>query len=154
MRTAEKEDGLVNGRRRVVEPSGNANDIIGEISEFADEVARCFGVLDVTDSRPFDREDMARLGTPARLTMLSHRLRALYTPCKARVYLDQPITLQRALTILKHVLRSSGRTLMSRERNVRGKKTTYYQIIGQDDVEKLRHMTKKSEADAGYVAFG
>ena len=121
----EKEDGYVDQKDRVLAC-----------------VLACFGLLEASDNRTFCRNDMERLGTPARMEQMKPDLRIFYPPCKARVYVDQGFTYRRCITILKQILRRYGKTLLSRERNIQGRKTIYYQIIDRDRVENLRHMTK------------
>jgi len=107
----------------------------------------------LSDNRSFSREDLVKHGTARRLTDMKDLLRRFYTPCKARVYLDQHVSEKRCVTILKHLLRTRDMMLLSREKNVGGKKITFYQIINRGDVEKLHHMTK-SEQDAVWISFG
>ena len=118
---------------------------------------RCFGVLGVDDNRLFCRTDMQNLDTPRQVSRLVPLLCELYPPCKARVYLDQPITDRRCITILKQVLRLLGKTLLSRERNINGHKTIYYQVIDKSDVHRLYHMTKRVGGthpdDCSWVSF-
>jgi hypothetical protein len=46
---------------------------------------------------------------------------------------------------LKQVIRLYGMTLISKERNVRGKKIIYYHIMGSGDFEQSKHMTSRPQ---------
>lgn len=121
-----------------------------EVDALFRDVLACFGLLGSNDNRQFSRIEMRNQDTPGRLRHLVPRLRRLYTPCKARVYLEQPITERRCVTIFRHVLKLRDKRLLARERNVHGRKIIFYQVIDKDDVMKLRHMTKGGQ---GVVSF-
>jgi hypothetical protein len=106
----------------------------------------CFGLWGLDDNRAFCKGDLEKLNTRDRIRAIKPSLYKYYTPCKARVYLDQDdFTDRRYITILKQVIRSKGKTLLSRERNLQGRKTIFYQIINNDDIEKIYHMTKRGD---------
>lgn len=116
-------------------------------------VLHAFGLKGEDDSRAFNKDDMVRNDTVMKLKEAVPLLeRTYYSPCKARVYLNN-INERRAVTILKQVLRKHSMTLLARERNVKGKKMMYYQIIQAGDVHKLHKMTKHGD-DAVWVSFG
>jgi hypothetical protein len=56
-------------------------------------------------------------------------LESYYMPCKAEVYLYKELTVARAITILRHILKVNGVHLSSVEKARGGKKTIWYQII-------------------------
>jgi hypothetical protein len=106
------------------------------------------------DSRAFNKEDMQKNTTAEKLRDVTPLLeRTYYPPCKAKTYL-RDITERRAITILKQVLRKHCMTLLSRERNIRGKKMIYYQLIPLSAVHKLYRMTKNGDDHAcSWVSF-
>ena len=55
-------------------------------------------------------------------------LEAYYVPCKARVYLHSDLTEQRAITILRQVLKAHGVSLISSERGRDNMKCLWYHI--------------------------
>ena len=52
-----------------------------------------------------------------------------YMPCKAEVYLYKELTVSRAITVLRHILKVNGVHLSSVEKARGGTKTIWYQII-------------------------
>lgn len=106
-------------------------------------VLHCFGLLDFFDRRHFCKNDLNAMGTVARVTDLVPELSTFYMPCKAKTYL-QNINEKKCITILKQVIRLYGMTLISKERNVRGKKIIYYHVMGAGDYEQMHHMTNRS----------
>lgn len=114
-------------------------------------VLQCFGLEGVDDRRPFDKEDMQRRGTTRQLQAMVGELEEHYTPCKARTYLYEPMDESRAITVLKQLLRSHGIVLFSRERNVAGRKITYYNLTPDAEAPPLRHMVKKEEGPVRIV---
>jgi len=112
----------------------------------------CFGLRSVDDNRAFCKLDLVKLDTVNKLRAIVDDLAgAYYTPCTAKVYLKD-VTDRRAITILKQVLRKHDFTLLSRERNLTGKKVIFYQVIRTDDVHKLYRMTKNGD-DMVWVSF-
>lgn len=122
------------------------NDARGQDPDTLGALLQCFGLWGLGDNRSFSRGDMQKIDTVARVRALTPELRRFYTPCKARVYLDREPSDRGCVTVLKQVLRKHGRTLMSRERNVQGHKTIFYQVIDPVDIHKLSSMTKRAEA--------
>jgi len=97
-----------------------------------------YGLKDLQDDRTFTKRDLVQrydtidiLTTPGGLL---DELRAYYRPCKAPLYLSpsgRPDLLDgdRAITILRQVLRCIGLRLDSRELNNRGKKMVQYRLV-------------------------
>jgi hypothetical protein len=52
-----------------------------------------------------------------------------YYPCKARNYLHGPITMKRAMTVLRQLVRPHGYTFMTHERLQTGRKFNEYYLI-------------------------
>lgn len=106
-------------------------------------VVQCFNLMNLHDRRMFSKHDLEAFGTVERMSALVPTLSQFYMPCKARTYLDG-INEKKCITILKQVIRLQGTTLVSRERNVHGKKVIFYQLMGSGDFDRLRHMTSRS----------
>ncbi len=96
--------------------------------ELADEVARAFGLRDLEDASPFSRADIVLRGTVDALKALRPRLSEVYIPCKAAVYVDEDITPERCLVILRHFLRAAGMQLAAADMNFDGHRTQVYRI--------------------------
>jgi hypothetical protein len=109
--------------------------------DVARRVLQCFGLTDFRDRRSFSKYDMENYGTAGLMGAMVGELSQFYMPCKARTYLTQPASSKKCITILKQIIRLYGFTLMSRERNVHGKKVMFYQVMGAGDYDKLRRMT-------------
>ena len=113
--------------------------------ELAQNVIQCFNLSGFNDRRTFSKYDMETHGTVRRLLELVPELEQYYMPCKARTYL-QDVTPKKCITVLKQVIRLHGMTLMSREKNLQGRKVIFYQVMGSGDYDRLRHMTARSGA--------
>lgn len=105
-------------------------------------VLRCFGLAGFDDRRMFSKFDIDNYDTVRLMNGMMNELSQYYMPCKARTYLTN-INNKKCVTILKQIIRLYGYTLMSRERNVHGKKVIFYQIMGAGDYDKLRRMTSR-----------
>lgn len=104
----------------------------------------CFGLHGFRDRRQFCKHDLQAMNTVATLGALIPELSTYYMPCKAKTYL-QNINEKKCITILKQVIRLYGMTLISKERNVRGKKIIYYHVMGSGDFEQSKHMTSRPQ---------
>lgn len=110
--------------------------------EVALNVLNCFGLSGFDDRHMFSKYDISNFDTVQKMNVMMHELSQYYMPCKARTYLSD-INSKKCLTILKQIIRLYGYTLMSRERNVHGKKVIFYQMMGAGDYDKLRRMTAR-----------
>jgi hypothetical protein len=52
-----------------------------------------------------------------------------YYPCKAKLYLHCPMTMKRAMTVLRQLVRPHGYTFMTHERLLSGRKFNEYYLI-------------------------
>ena len=105
-------------------------------------VLACFGLQGFHDRRMFCKYDLESLDTVGRLTALVPELRTYYIPCKAKMYLVG-INHKKSVTVLKQIIRLHGLTLISRERNIQGKKVIYYQLMCPGDYDRMVHMTNR-----------
>ena len=96
--------------------------------ELSDAVASAFGLASIEDSSPFTRADVVSRGTVDALVALRPRLMQVYIPCKAAVYVKQPITPERCLTILRHFLKVSSLHLTASDFNFEGRRSQVYRI--------------------------
>lgn len=96
--------------------------------ELVDRVAQAFGLDDASDRSPFTRADVVERRACAWLERLRAPLAAHYLPCKA-MYVACPITVQRALTVLRHALRAVRATLVSTERHCGRRKLIVYSVL-------------------------
>ena len=114
-------------------------------------VLHCFGLAGFNDRRMFSKYDIDNYNTVTKMMAMMTELSQFYMPCKAKTYLTD-LTAKKCVTVLKQIIRLYGFTLMSKERNVHGKKVIFYQVMGAGDYDKLRHMTTR-EGDY-QVEFG
>ncbi len=93
----------------------------------------CFHLVSLSDSRRFDKYDMIRWETAARVREILGMLKKDYKPFKAVVYLD-PLSCDdlRCITILKQMLRQRGYTLASYKLLQQGEKWVSYQLKRQE----------------------
>lgn len=106
-------------------------------------IIQCFDLVDFEDRRMFCKKDLVHIHAVSRLEELVPMLRTYYLPCKARVYLEN-LCENRAVTILKQVLRLFRFALVSREKNINGRKVIFYQVQSEGELLVQRQM-KKSE---------
>jgi hypothetical protein len=111
--------------------------------EVALRVVQCFNLISLSDRRMFCKYDLELYGTLERLQTLVPELSQYYMPCKARTYLHE-LSGKKCITVLKQIIRLHGITLISRERNVQGRKVIFYQMMGSGDHDRLRHMTSRN----------
>lgn len=105
-------------------------------------VLSCFGLTGLADNRMFSKHDLDNLRVAERVVELVPELEKFYIPCKARTYL-RGLDTKKCITVLKQVLRLHHRVLLSRERNVHGKKVIYYNVAERGDEAQQRHMTQR-----------
>jgi hypothetical protein len=86
----------------------------------------CFGITSIPlhRSQTFVKEDIRLQEVEALLPQLEY----YYIPCKASVYLHPPLTVDRCITIAKHILRPHSMTLIASSITIHGTKKTQYHI--------------------------
>ena len=95
--------------------------------EIINKVLSTFMISDIDDQKTFSRVDMKYINTCEKLQNLKSELEEFYIPCKARTYLvflDE----KSALTILRQLIKTRNRILISHEKFSNGHKTTLYSI--------------------------
>jgi hypothetical protein len=106
-------------------------------SETLSKLMMCFNLTDLNDPHTFTKYDLETFGCVDKMEKIKHELKFFYLPCKAKVYLDS-ITVKKAITVLKQVLRLHGYTLQSKEKNVQSKKLIYYKLVhGKEKIRPL-----------------
>lgn len=102
-------------------------------------VLEAFGLKSLNDASWFSKSHI-------RLDLLEPILLDLepyYMPCKAEIYLYNKLTAQRAVTILRQLLKTRSISLSTNERGRNGIKTVWYQILyeKEPDIELLGEVT-------------
>ena len=75
----------------------------------------------------FCKNDLAKLETVKKISDYKDELCQYYIPCKAKLYLTN-INLNKCITIFRQILRLNSMHLMSRQKYIKHKKTTFYSI--------------------------
>lgn len=113
------------------------------------KVLQCFGLNGLMDRKMFSKSDMVAEKTVERLKSLKTELSEYYLPCKAKVYLDD-MNEKKAITVFKQLLRLYGYNLLSKEKNLNGKKVIYYKLCNTSDTENSQAMFKVSVKNVIY----
>jgi hypothetical protein len=92
--------------------------------ELVDSVCKAFYLRNKEDLTPFTRSTI----NLDLLDELLPEIEPYYVPCKAEVYLYEPLTDSRALVIFRQLLKSQGLVLLSSEKTQGKAKVTWYQI--------------------------
>ena len=101
----------------------------------AHRLLNTYGLLGFDDTRRFCKDDLRKLDTVGRLA-------------------DPNVcTETQAVSLLKHFVRDNGYKLMSRERNIGGKKTVFYQIMSKECADRQNQVVKERDTDRGFVKF-
>lgn len=93
--------------------------------ELVIRVLAAFGLKSIDDASWFSKSHI-RLDV---LETVLIELDSYYMPCKAEIYLYKELTPLRAVTILRHVLKTRDIHLSTVEKARGGNKTIWYQII-------------------------
>lgn len=106
------------------------------------KVFEAFDISDIHDTIPFTRADVVKKEVGIKLSMIPE-LRDIYLPCKASIYLSEPITTSRCLTILRHMLRTVNATLDTTEQYMCGHKVVVYRITVDGSRGSIIHVSKE-----------
>jgi hypothetical protein len=98
-------------------------------------ILNCFGFLNINDEHSFCKVDLAKMSTVEKLFNITDEISKYYLPCKAKLYLGN-LDENKAITILRQVLRLHSMTLISKQKYIKQKKTTLYSIQKKSDEEK------------------
>lgn len=126
--------------------------------EILNKILKCFGYDDVNacnEQCSFCKADLARLGTVENVNLLKDEIAKHYLPCKSKIYLHD-LDSKKCITILRQVLKLHGFTLLSKQKYVKQKKTTFYYIQKktlQQENSGFHHMSLKIENEPKILTF-
>ena len=96
--------------------------------KFILELLKLYGIENLEDTRFFTKENLKNLNTLENIINIKNELNIYYLPCKSKIYLKD-ITLKRCIVILRQFIKILNFSLFSKEKFIKGKKITIYQII-------------------------
>jgi hypothetical protein len=104
-------------------------------------VYKCFGYEVLVEDYTFCKADLQRLETVNKMSEIRDELCQYYIPCKAKLYLTS-MNVSKCITILRQLLRLYNIALLSKQRYIRHKKTTFYSIRFSENNEDsdINHM--------------
>jgi hypothetical protein len=94
---------------------------------FMDDFLACFGLRGLDDSSEFSKFTLRERGTVDQLVELLPEIVLYYIPCKAKKYLSE-IDEDRAITIMRQLLRLYEYELSKKERVINKKKVIFYSL--------------------------
>ena len=100
--------------------------------KFILELLKLYGIENLEDTKFFTKENLKNLNTLENIINIKNVLNIYYLPCKSKIYLKD-ITLKRCIVILRQFIKILNFSLFSKEKFIKGKKTTIYQIIPIND---------------------
>lgn len=90
------------------------------------KILRCVGFTGLSDGKELRHQYIDTDILAETLT----ELWPYYIPCHAKRYLKNDLTYYNLITIVRHVLRTRGRTLIAKERKSQGSSFTTYRLDG------------------------
>jgi hypothetical protein len=99
--------------------------------EELDDIARCFGLKNIDDTREFHKFSMEQVDTPAQMERLRPMLDTLYIPCKMHMYMPCPLKPRSCITVLRQLVRLHGYSVNHREAQYSGTKFAVYWVCKQ-----------------------
>ena len=99
------------------------------------KIIEAFGYSQMSDEYSFSKIDLKRLNTLEKLGTLKEELLKYYLPCKAKLYLHT-LDENKAITVLRQILRLYNLILTSRQKYIKHKKTTIYSIQKKNTEDK------------------
>lgn len=114
------------------------------------KLMQCYNLAGFHDAHMFSKYDLITFDTVSKLKDIKSEVEPFYLRCKAAVYLEN-ISVKKALTILKQVLRLYDYYLISIEKNINSKKVIYYKLISKEEKYPLKCM--KQIEDCKQVNF-
>jgi hypothetical protein len=92
--------------------------------ELVEQVLKTFGLQNISDANWFSKQQIHL----KEFEELLPQIEPFYIPCKAKDYIHKTINVNRAITILRQLLRCYSANLTSMEKSRGGQKNTWYQI--------------------------
>ena len=100
-------------------------------------VLDAFGLENLDDTRPFDKEHMKDFHTVEKLNDLSDTLKDYYLPCKNKYLYD--LNEKKCMTILRQFIRIHKYTICTKEKSMNGKKYTTWRLMYNNTKELNNH---------------
>ena len=101
-----------------------------------------YGIHGFDDIHYFTKEDLEELNTIQKLNEYIPELKKYYIPCKSKIYLEN-INIKRCITILRQLLKNYNYALISKEKNIKGKKYLTYKLSSIDTPIKKKKIKNK-----------
>lgn len=95
---------------------------------FINELLKLYGINNINEKKYFTKQDLENINTLEELINIKDILSSYYIPCKSKIYLKD-ITLKRAIVILRQFIKIVNYTINSKEKFIKGKKTTIYELV-------------------------
>ena len=110
------------------------------------KLCKAFDFNNLDDEFVFCKADLVRINTLNKINELKDELCQYYIPCKAKLYLTN-LTVSKCITIFRQILRLNNMVLISHQKYVKHKKTTFYTIkhnilISNNDILNENHIMK------------
>lgn len=110
------------------------------------KLCKSFDFNDLANEFIFCKADLVRINTLSKINDLKDELCQYYIPCKAKLYLSN-LNIGKCITIFRQILRLNNMVLISHQKYVQYKKTTFYTIkhntlISNDDILNENHIMK------------
>lgn len=115
---------------------------------------KCFGYddLNFNEERSFCKFDLDRLRTIEKVSQLKDEISKYYLPCKSKVYLSS-LDDKKCITILRQILRLYNYTLLSKQKYIKQKKTTFYVVQKKTNEHGIMHPILKIDNEKTVITF-
>ena len=87
----------------------------------------CFGYTSIDDDYSFCKNDLEELNSLEKINEIKDELLKFYLQCKAKIYLNK-LDYNKIITIFRQILRLHNLILVSKQKYIKQKKTTFYFI--------------------------
>jgi hypothetical protein len=99
------------------------------------ELVNLYGIENLDDDKQFNRNNLINLNLIENLNEFKIKLKEYYLPCKQKVYLEN-LTIKKAITVLRQILKLFDYIVKSNERWIKGEKIIVYQILPINSLKK------------------
>ena len=103
------------------------------------KIYQCFGYTVLNSEYMFCKGDLEKLNTLQHMSILREELCQYYIPCKQKIYLTS-LNLNKCITVFRQVLKLYNIILMSRQKYIKHKKTTFYSLKFENEHEDIHAM--------------
>ena len=104
----------------------------------------CFGYTNIDDDYSFSKNDLDRIDSLSKLNEIRNELMKFYLPCKAKVYFHD-LDNNKIITIFRQILRLHNLLLISKQKYIKQKKTTFYYIKKNINEKNIHHVKIDNE---------